>query len=574
LSLPKGSGYDDWKTISENINLNVGENKIELKANSTLPCSLYIDNFKVEGDFGDAVSTVEPLNGKFIKNLIVNDKENSADWSINEKFENGALLFGDRDVTAIDIPANLIGAEFVKTACDSKMFAEDLGKFTAGDDVTIYIAVDNRVVPIIPEWLKNWTKTDDVLTATGNLTFTIYKNNFKSGEEVTLGTNGGTGDNANYVVFAKNMEIVLNGKLIKNLQVFDSENAADWSINEKFENGALLFGDRDVTAIDIPANLIGAEFVKTACDSKMFASNLGTFTAGADITVYIAVDSRVVPVLPDWLGDWEKADGTISATSDLTFELYRKNFNAGETVTLGMNGGNGNNTNYLVFAKNKEIILNGELIKNLQVYDTENGSDWSIYNNTGSGSVLYGDRQLTATSFPENLVGAETIRTACDSKLVTSDLGKFTAGEDITVYVALDSRVSSTLPSWLNDWKQEEITISTSNDLTLILFKKNMKAGEELTLGTNGGSNESVNYIVIASKQENEVPGDADLDGKVGISDVVKVMMYVANKDANPLSEQGIINADVYNKGDGVFISDALSIQKKVAQIIDILPEN
>ena len=96
--------------------------QIELKANSTLPCSLYIDNFKVEGDFGDAVSTVKPLNGKFIKNLIVNDKENSADWSIIEKLENGALLFGDRDVTAIDIPANLIGAEFVKTACDSKMF--------------------------------------------------------------------------------------------------------------------------------------------------------------------------------------------------------------------------------------------------------------------------------------------------------------------------------------------------------------------------------------------------------------------------------------------------------------------
>ncbi|MGN0576156.1 MAG: hypothetical protein ACI4J2_09010 [Ruminococcus sp.] len=68
--------------------------------------------------------------------------------------------------------------------------------------------------------------------------------------------------------------------------------------------------------------------------------------------------------------------------------------------------------------------------------------------------------------------------------------------------------------------------------------------------------------------------GDADLDGKVGISDVVKVMMYVANKDANPISEQGVINADVYNSGDGVFISDALSIQKKVAQIIVTLPES
>lgn len=73
---------------------------------------------------------------------------------------------------------------------------------------------------------------------------------------------------------------------------------------------------------------------------------------------------------------------------------------------------------------------------------------------------------------------------------------------------------------------------------------------------------------------ETTLSGDADLDGKVGISDVVKVMMYVANKEANPLSEQGLINADVYSSGDGVFISDALSIQKKVAQIIDTLPES
>ena len=54
LSLSKGSSYDDWKTISENITLKSGENKIELKANNTLPCSLYIDNFKVESNFSDS----------------------------------------------------------------------------------------------------------------------------------------------------------------------------------------------------------------------------------------------------------------------------------------------------------------------------------------------------------------------------------------------------------------------------------------------------------------------------------------------------------------------------------------
>ncbi|MCI6560432.1 MAG: RICIN domain-containing protein [Ruminococcus sp.] len=68
--------------------------------------------------------------------------------------------------------------------------------------------------------------------------------------------------------------------------------------------------------------------------------------------------------------------------------------------------------------------------------------------------------------------------------------------------------------------------------------------------------------------------GDSNGDGKVGIDDVVKVMMYVSSKEANPLSEQALKNCDVYNNGDGVFIADALSIQKKVAQVIDTLPES
>ncbi|MDD6097810.1 MAG: leucine-rich repeat protein [Oscillospiraceae bacterium] len=87
----------------------------------------------------------------------------------------------------------------------------------------------------------------------------------------------------------------------------------------------------------------------------------------------------------------------------------------------------------------------------------------------------------------------------------------------------------------------------------------------------NGG----YTFVSLGEAPVNEpaLIGDADLDGKVGISDVVKVMMYVSNKEANFLDEQQLLNADVYNSGDGVFISDALSIQKKVAQIIDTLPE-
>ncbi|MDE6665976.1 MAG: carbohydrate-binding protein [Ruminococcus sp.] len=361
LSLPKGSNYSDWKTISENINLKAGENKIELKANSTLPCSLYIDNFKVEGDFGDSVISVEPLNGKLIKNLVVNDKENAADWSINEKFTNDSVIFGDRNITATDVPANLIGAEAVRTACDSKMFTNDLATFKAGDDMTVYVAIDSRVVPVLPEWLGSWEKTGDVITATGDLTFEVYKKNVKSGETVTLGMNGGNGDNANYIVLAKNKEIVLDGKLIKNLQVFDSENGDDWSIYNNTGAGSVMFGDRDLTAASFPDNLVGAETIRTACDSKLITTDLGIFTAGADITVYVAMDSRVANPVPDWLKDWKNAGVTMSTSNELTLMLYKKNFKSGETVTLGTNSGNGDSVNYVVMAVPVEKVIKGDV---------------------------------------------------------------------------------------------------------------------------------------------------------------------------------------------------------------------
>ncbi|MBQ8297844.1 MAG: Cohesin domain protein [Ruminococcus sp.] len=68
--------------------------------------------------------------------------------------------------------------------------------------------------------------------------------------------------------------------------------------------------------------------------------------------------------------------------------------------------------------------------------------------------------------------------------------------------------------------------------------------------------------------------GDADLDGSVTINDAVKVMSYVTNKEQYPLEPQGLINADVYQCGDGLSNMDALAIQKKAAQLITDLPES
>ena len=68
--------------------------------------------------------------------------------------------------------------------------------------------------------------------------------------------------------------------------------------------------------------------------------------------------------------------------------------------------------------------------------------------------------------------------------------------------------------------------------------------------------------------------GDADVDGEVSINDAVKIMSYVANKNNYPISEKGLILADVYSNGDGISNMDALSVQKYCAEIVAELPES
>lgn len=59
--------------------------------------------------------------------------------------------------------------------------------------------------------------------------------------------------------------------------------------------------------------------------------------------------------------------------------------------------------------------------------------------------------------------------------------------------------------------------------------------------------------------------GDADCDDKVTINDAVLIMQSIANPDKYQLTEQGIVNADVFGDGDGVTISDATAIMEMVA---------
>ena len=207
LSMSKSSSYSDWKTITENINLKSEDNKIELKANAALPVSLYIDNFTLEGDFGESsYPDPKPLNGTFIKNLVVTDKENASNWSIENNFEKGVKVYGDRDFIATAVPSHISNGEYIRTACDSKLTTGDEAVFTAGGDISVYVALDSRVDKSAASWINDWDKTQFVIKTSNNVILELYKKNVKSGETVTLGTNSGNGDTANYIVIVTNQQ--------------------------------------------------------------------------------------------------------------------------------------------------------------------------------------------------------------------------------------------------------------------------------------------------------------------------------------------------------------------------------
>jgi len=70
------------------------------------------------------------------------------------------------------------------------------------------------------------------------------------------------------------------------------------------------------------------------------------------------------------------------------------------------------------------------------------------------------------------------------------------------------------------------------------------------------------------------VYGDVNGTGEVEVADAIAIMSYVINAEAYPLTDEQIERADVYQSGDGLAVTDAVSVQKYLTKLIDSLPES
>ena len=145
----------------------------------------------------------------------------------------------------------------------------------------------------------------------------------------------------------------INGRIVQDLQILDNAYFNGWMLADDVKDGDLVYGDREVTIVDLPEVLNGAEHLLTACDSKNTDATLASFTVGQDAEIYIGMDKRVTAA-PAWLSDYTKTDLTFENSNSVIYLVYKKSLNDGDTVTLGANGQSSGCVNYTVFVVDAE----------------------------------------------------------------------------------------------------------------------------------------------------------------------------------------------------------------------------
>ena len=191
-SIPSTGSWQKWSDVSCNISTVSDKHNVYLKFTGGEGFLFNINNFV----FG---RNSVPVNGRLIKNLSVKDEKYGNSWILADNLKDGELIYGDRDVTYVGLPSYLNGAEFIRTACDSKNTDSDLAVFTADKDIELYIGLDSRVSSV-PQWLDSYEKTSDTFKNSSDVEYYIYKKNIKSGENVILSTNGQSSGCVNYTV--------------------------------------------------------------------------------------------------------------------------------------------------------------------------------------------------------------------------------------------------------------------------------------------------------------------------------------------------------------------------------------
>jgi N-acetylneuraminic acid mutarotase len=273
-----------------------------------------------------------------IENATTYSLQSDASWLTVKKNSSGTVNLNGTDIeVAIDAIGLAAGNYTGKITATGPTAAS---KATFCVNISVSATSAKYTLDIDSDGSGTVTKTPDQLTYNANSIVTLKATavigwHFTgwSGDRVsttnplTVTINGNTAITANFINDSAT-------ELISNIK---STTTGSYQLS-KLNTGINYYTDRDYTIKTVPSALMGASFIKTACNDKLSkASTLLTFNISRDATIYIAYDTRA-KALPGWLSGWEKLTDKIGISDPkiATIALYRKNFASG-TVSLGGN---------------------------------------------------------------------------------------------------------------------------------------------------------------------------------------------------------------------------------------------
>ena len=228
----------------------------------------------------------------------------------------------------------------------------------------------------------------------------------------TLTCSGAGGSAADSVT----VQVTAATALIEGLTVFDTANAADWSVQAGLAVGDAMYGDRSYTLATVPDSILGSDWIRTANDSKSFASDpVASFTLGADAWVVVAHRDDISP-RPAWLDAFTDTGEDLVNSEPNTYSLLERFYTAGATVDLGPNGGSGQGM-YLVAVRNGNPRPGVTLTASPQAVDYQGATtlSWSATDAdacTASGDWS-GDRGTTGSETTGALTADSTYVLTC-----------------------------------------------------------------------------------------------------------------------------------------------------------------
>lgn len=331
------------------------------------------------------------------------------------------------------------------------------------------------------------------------------------------------------------------------VSAFDKIEAESWSAQEGVVNEETAGGGQNIGYIE-NGDYVMYKQLDFGGGAKSFGGRMSGNPAYLEIILDKISNSPAARVeFPGTSGfsDYQEYSFTIPEITG-KHDVYIR-FSGGEGYLL--------NADHFIFGK-EAVPLSGELFKDVKVAEQAKPSSWKIAENAASGSLVFGDRDFTITELPKKYEGAEILLTACDAKGTTGETAVFTAGNDMNVYTAVDSRVEN-VPEFLAKWEKTEDVIKISNDVEFVVYKKSVKSGEEVFLGSNGQTYQCVNFWVFATASGIDETGDVNDDGEITVADLVALAKHVLTEALVEDREKADIN------GDGVIdVYDVIMLRK------------